>query len=83
VVDGEGNVDVEGGGVTRGLRVRVQVRVRAGTGSYVLEESEAVVEAEIGAGLAEGVVRGEVLEGKMEGGEACLSVEESDEELCG
>ena len=72
--------------MARGLQVRVRVRVRAraGTGSYVLEESEAVVEAEVGAGLAEGVgVRGEVVEGKMEGGEVCLPVEESAEELCG
>ena len=70
--------------MARGLQVRVRVRVRAGTGSYVLEESEAVVEAEVGAGLAGRVgVRGEVLEGKMEGGEVCLPVEESAEELCG
>lgn len=59
----------------------------------MLEESEAAADvsgevdggylAEIGVGLAEGVgVRGEV-EGKMEGGEACLPVEESAEELCG
>lgn len=57
----------------------------------MLEESEAAADvsgevdggylAEIGVGLAEGVgVRGEV-EGKMEGGEACLPVEESAEEL--
>ena len=38
--------------MARGLQVRVRVRVRAGNGSYVLEESEAVVEAEVGAGLA-------------------------------